>query len=127
MEHNGRQIGLGFHATLKINIMTNQFLEQKFKELIYNFGEVNWNIIKTKSWDKYINNQESFSEKQFEDLRHFVKDLLDCLTDEPKHEKLSQSAVISTFCQCEKPDWCMETNDCGECGKEIQIKRQNGL
>lgn len=73
--------------------MTNKFLEQKFKELIYNFGEVNWDIIKTESWDKYINNQESFSEKQFEDLRHFVKDLLDCLTDEPKHEKLSQFAV----------------------------------
>lgn len=69
--------------------MTNQFLEQKFKELIYLFGEVNWDIIKTESWDQYINNQESFTEKQFEDLRHFVKDLFDCLTDEPKHEKLS--------------------------------------
>ena len=79
--------------------MTNQFLEQKFKELIYHFGEVNWDIIKTESWDKYINNQESFTEKQFEDLRYFVKDLLDCLTDKPKHEKLSQSDVSGQVCQ----------------------------
>ncbi len=68
--------------------MTNQFLEQKFKELIYHFGEVNWDIIKTESWEKYINNQESFTEVQFEDLRYFVKDLFDCLTDESKDESL---------------------------------------
>jgi hypothetical protein len=64
--------------------MTNEFLEQKFKELIYIFGEVDWDIIKTECWDKYINDQESFTKKQIEDLRYFVKDLFDGLTDEPK-------------------------------------------
>jgi hypothetical protein len=64
--------------------MTNQFLEQKFKELIYEFGEINWDIIKTESWDEYINNEKPFNEKQLEGLRLFIKDLLDCLTDEPE-------------------------------------------
>lgn len=62
--------------------MTNEFLEQKFKELIYDFGEINWDIIKAESWDKYINKEEPFNEVQLRNLRSFVKDLLDCLTDE---------------------------------------------
>lgn len=40
---------------------------------------------------------------------------------------LSQPAVISTFCRCEKPDWCMENNVCGVCNKDIKVKRQNYL
>jgi hypothetical protein len=57
--------------------MTNEFLEQKIKELLYHFGEINWNILTTEAWDKYINNHESFNEKQFEDLRHFTYDIAD--------------------------------------------------
>ena len=57
--------------------MTNEFLEQKIKELLYHFGEINWNILTTEAWDKYINNHESFNEKQFEDLRHFIYDIAD--------------------------------------------------
>ncbi len=57
--------------------MTNEFLEQKFKELLYHFGEINWDILTTEAWDKYINNHESFNENQFEDLRHFTYDIAD--------------------------------------------------
>jgi hypothetical protein len=57
--------------------MTNEFLEEKFKELLYHFGEINWDILTTKAWNKYINNRESFNEKQFEDLRHFTYDIAD--------------------------------------------------
>jgi hypothetical protein len=57
--------------------MTNEFLEQKFKELLYHFGEINWDILTTKAWNKYINNRESFNQKQFEDLRHFTYDIAD--------------------------------------------------
>jgi len=61
--------------------MTNDFLEEKFKELIYFFGEINFNIIKAESWDKLINEDEKFNEVQLNDLRHWVKDFLDELTD----------------------------------------------
>jgi hypothetical protein len=61
--------------------MTNDFLEEKFKELIYIFGEINFNIIKAESWDKLINEDEKFNEVQLSDLRHWVKDFLDELTD----------------------------------------------
>jgi hypothetical protein len=61
--------------------MTNDFLEEKFKELIYIFGEINFNIIKAESWDKLINEDEKFNEVQLNDLRHWVKDFLDELTD----------------------------------------------
>lgn len=64
--------------------MTNEFLESTFKTLLYDFGEVNWEILTEKAWEKYINKGEKFSEKQIEYLRRFVKDLLDDLTDEPK-------------------------------------------
>ena len=104
--------------------MTNQFLEQKFKELIYHFGEVNWDIIKTESWDKYINNEESFTEKQFEDLRHFVKDLLDCLTDEPKHEKLSQHDVSVSDCVLNNEyNHYMDIDTIGACSKCGSMKQ----
>jgi hypothetical protein len=57
--------------------MTNKFLEETFKELIYIFGEINWNIIKNESWDKYINKDEPFNEKQFDELRHIAYDIAD--------------------------------------------------
>lgn len=62
--------------------MTNEFIEQKFKELIYDFGEIDFNIIKYESWDKYINKGEKFNEKQIKCLREFIKSFLDDLTDE---------------------------------------------
>ena len=92
--------------------MTNKFLEQKFKELIYDFGEVNWDIIKTESWDKYINNQEPFTEKQFEDLRHFVKNLLDCLTDEQMDETDKGSLF---YCQSDIETGDICDSQCDHC------------
>lgn len=64
--------------------MTNEFIEEKFKELIYDLGEVNFDIIKKESWDKYINRNEKFNDKQIKSLREFIKCFLDDLTDEPK-------------------------------------------
>jgi hypothetical protein len=64
--------------------MTDKYLEEKFKELIYDFGEINWNIITTDAWNKYINEDEPFNEIQLKDLRRFVKDLLDSITDKPE-------------------------------------------
>ena len=76
---------------------TDEFLEKKFKGLIYHFGEVNWDIIKTESWDKYINNQESFSEKQFEDLRYFVSDLIEDFSKDLLEQLMKeQQEVISS-------------------------------
>lgn len=64
--------------------MTDEYLEQKFKELIYDFGEINWSIIDKDAWQKFINKDERFNEQQLKDLRGFVKDLLDELTDKPE-------------------------------------------
>lgn len=64
--------------------MTDKFLEEQFKTLLYDFGECNWNILTEDSWNKYINRDEPFNEKQLQYLRVFVKTLLDELTDESK-------------------------------------------
>jgi len=64
--------------------MTDEYLEQKFKELIYHFGEINWSIIDKDAWQKFINKDEKFNEQQLKDLRFFVKDLIDELTDKPE-------------------------------------------
>lgn len=42
-------------------------------------------------------------------------------------QALSKPDAISIFCQCKKPDWCMEDSVCGVCNKDIKIKRQNHL
>ena len=64
--------------------MTNDFIEQKFKELIYEFGEIDFDMIKKESWEKYINRNEKFNEEQIKTLRNFVKQFLDDLTDDHK-------------------------------------------
>jgi hypothetical protein len=66
--------------------MTDKFLEEEFKTLLYNFGEINWNILTPEAWDKYINKDEPFNETQLEELRSFVKNFLDFLTDKPEKE-----------------------------------------
>lgn len=65
-------------------MIPNEELEQVFKELIYCFGEINWNIIKTESWNKYINENKNFNEKQFEELRYVVNELKELIE---KYEK----------------------------------------
>lgn len=51
-------------------------LEKRFKELLYCLGERNWNILTDEAWDKYINQDTPFTEKQMDDLKHFVLNLL---------------------------------------------------
>ena len=63
--------------------MTNEFLEDRFKELIYMFGEYNFRIITNEAWNEYINNDKKFTDKQLDDLRGFIKSFFDDLTDEP--------------------------------------------
>jgi len=61
--------------------MTDKFIEEKFKELLYDFGEINWQILTNEARNEYINNDKKFTEKQLKDCRDFVKGLLDELTD----------------------------------------------
>jgi hypothetical protein len=65
--------------------MTDRFLEKTFKELIYIFGEHNWDIIKDEAWTKFINNDEPFTPEQLKDLKLFTKGLLEFLNDEPEN------------------------------------------
>jgi hypothetical protein len=64
--------------------MTNELLERNFKTLLYDFGEINWSILTDDAWSRFINKDEPFNEKQLENLRQFVNDLLEELKDEPK-------------------------------------------
>ena len=51
--------------------MTNEYLQQKFGELIYELGEINFNAIKDDFWEKHINDNQDFNAKQLDSLRHF--------------------------------------------------------
>ena len=57
--------------------MTNEYLQQKFGELIYELGETNFDAIKDDFWQKHINENENFNEKQLESLRHLAEDLIE--------------------------------------------------
>jgi hypothetical protein len=61
--------------------MTNEYLQEKFKELIYELGEINFNAIKDDFWQKYINENQKFNEKQLECLRRFAEDFLEDLIE----------------------------------------------
>jgi len=63
--------------------MTDEFIQQKFKELFYMLGEEDFNVIKNESWDLYINKNHPFNDKQLEELRIWLKMLLDESTDKP--------------------------------------------
>lgn len=67
----------GSNVPLNSKIFTDEYLQEKFKELIYDFGEINWGIIKDESWNNLINNNQSFTETQLNDLRVFVKGLIE--------------------------------------------------
>ena len=64
--------------------MTNDLLERNFKTLLYDFGEINWEVLTECAWDRFINKDVPFNEKQLENLRQFVDNLLDELKDEQK-------------------------------------------
>ena len=57
--------------------MTNEYLQQKFGELIYELGEINFSAIKDDFWQKHINENQNFNEKQLECLRNFSEDLIE--------------------------------------------------
>ena len=57
--------------------MTDKYLQQKFGELIYELGEINFNAIKDEFWQKHINENTPFNEKQLEAFRYFTLDLIE--------------------------------------------------
>ena len=56
--------------------MTNEYLQQKLGELIYILGEVNFNFIKNDVWEKHINNNEKFNDKQINEMKSYLEDFL---------------------------------------------------
>jgi Fe-S cluster biosynthesis and repair protein YggX len=61
--------------------MTNELMQQKFGELIYMLGEIDFQMISSEAWDKYINQNQPFNETQLKELREWTKDLLAKLTN----------------------------------------------
>lgn len=56
--------------------MTNEYIQQKLGELIYILGEVNFNFIKNDVWEKHINNNEKFNDKQINEIKSYLEDFL---------------------------------------------------
>lgn len=61
--------------------MTNELIQQKFGELIYMLGEIDFQMISSEAQDKYINQNQPFNETQLKALREWTKDLLAKLTN----------------------------------------------
>lgn len=57
--------------------ITDEYLDKMFKELFYDLGECNFNVLTSEAWDKFINYNESFNEKQLECFRYFIENLLE--------------------------------------------------
>ena len=57
--------------------MTDKYLQQKFVELIYELGEINFSAITDEFWEKHINDNQDFNKKQLDILRHFAEDIIE--------------------------------------------------
>lgn len=62
--------------------VSDDVLEDQFKCLIYDFSEIDFDIIKTESFNSYINKSEKFNKKQLETLRSFVFSLYSKLNEQ---------------------------------------------
>jgi DNA-binding transcriptional ArsR family regulator len=73
--------------------MNETFLQQKLGELIYLLGEHNFNAITPEFWNKHINKQETFTQKQLEEFALFVSELtvevIEIEEEKPKEESRS--------------------------------------
>jgi hypothetical protein len=67
-------------------MITDEFLEEQFKTLLYDFAEIDWDILTEEANEKYFGKgkEEKFNEKQLNCLRGFVKNFMDDLTEKPK-------------------------------------------
>ena len=65
--------------------MTDKYIQDKFKELIYSFGNVKGgDIITREAWEKYIIESDDLSQEVIKEIRLWVKSLFDEITDEPE-------------------------------------------
>lgn len=60
--------------------ISDDVLEDKFKELFYCLGEANWNILTVEAWDNYINKNQTFNDKQIEELKYFINEIATLIT-----------------------------------------------
>lgn len=56
-------------------IVSDELIESEFKTLMYDLGEINFDCIKSEFWDKWINKDVPFNDKQLETFRAFTKSL----------------------------------------------------
>ena len=56
--------------------MTNEYIQQKFSELLYELGECNFNVLTDEAWQTYVNENKKFSEKQLQLLKRFAEDIV---------------------------------------------------
>lgn len=65
--------------------MTDKYIQDKFKELIYSFGNVKGDeIISQEGWNNFILEDKDFSEFQINEIRSWIKSLFDEITDKPE-------------------------------------------
>ena len=56
--------------------MTNEYIQQKFSELLYELGECNFDVLSSEAWQTYVNGNKKFSEKQLQILKEFAEDIV---------------------------------------------------
>ncbi len=68
----------------KFKELIYDFGEEKFKELVYDFKDINWQIWTNEDWSKYIDKDKELTQQQLKDCINFVKGLLKYLLSENK-------------------------------------------
>jgi len=56
--------------------MTTEYIHKKFSELMYELSECNFSAINNEFYNKYVNGNEKFSEKQIQIFKEFAEDIV---------------------------------------------------
>lgn len=82
----------------KVEKYSDEFISERLGEIIYIFGELNFNIIKSEAWETYINESKPFDESQIKEMRDFLT-----MVDERMNE---------TKCNIPKEQWGVHITHC---------------
>lgn len=82
----------------KVEKYSDEFISERLGEMIYIFGEINFNIIKSEAWETYINESKPFDESQIKEMRDFLT-----MVDESMNE---------AKCDIPKEQWGVHITHC---------------
>lgn len=62
---------------MDINKVPRHILDRHFKYLFYDLGEIDFQVLKDEAWDKYVNEDEPFSDAQMEHFKTWLENVFD--------------------------------------------------